>query len=101
MKEHTLKLKAKDYFREKGYLSWMPPRVKWLKEQDIFGIWDGIAWRRNKFIFFQLTTISNKSARLKKIINFMMPSRLYITSPVKGWLMCYRKKTNQFEISEI
>jgi hypothetical protein len=53
MKEYQLKKKIKDYFAKKGYIVWMPPRVRWLKEQDIFSIFDGIAWKEKEMIFFQ------------------------------------------------
>ena len=105
MTEAILRTKAKDYFNQKFQNEivkfWFPARVKYRAEIDIFGIWYGICWVRNRFIFFQLTTISNKSARLKKIINTMLSNRFYFTEPNEGWLMCWRKKEKRFEMFKI
>ena len=104
MKENQLKFRTREYFnkkyKNKGVI-WFPAKVKW-QETDIFSIWDGIYWIGNRFILFQITTIKNKSARLKKIANFMLLHNLYFSGrQVEGWLMCFRQKTKQFEIFKI
>ena len=103
--EAILRANAKDYFTQlfpkEVVKVWFPSRVKYKAEIDIFSIWDGICWVKDKFIFFQLTTISNKSARLKKIINVMLPNHLYFTKPCEGILMCWRKKEKRFEVFKI
>jgi hypothetical protein len=98
MKEYQLKKKIKDYFAKKGYIVWMPPRVRWLKEQDIFSIFDGIAWKEKEMIFFQITTIENKTARFKKIVNFMLDNNVKMPKGIECQLICWRKKkTNKKE----
>ena len=100
--EYILKIKVRGYFEKQGYKIWFPPRVRYKKENDIFSIWDGVCWKKDKFIFFQITTLSNKSARLKKIVNYMLPNYLYMCPPkVKGLLMCWKQKTKEFVITKI
>lgn len=102
MTEYQLRDRAREYFLRQGFRIWFPSKTKWKKENDIFSIWDGVCWRKDKFIFFQITTLSNKSARLKKIVNYMLPNYLYMCPPkVKGLLMCWKQKTKEFVITKI
>lgn len=102
MTEYQLKSKARDYFEKQGYKVWFPPEVRWKTEVDIFSIWDGVAWRRNKFIFFQLTTLKHKSERLKKITSYMLRNFLSMNPPkVKGMVMAWADKKREFVIVEV
>lgn len=81
MKENLLKKKVKAYYENQGYIVWFPIKSKWGKEKDIFGIFDGIAWKQAEFIFFQMTTISNKIARREKIIDCLDKNRIQVNPP--------------------
>jgi len=97
--EYILRQKAREYFKD--WQIWFSPRVKFY-DSDIFTIFDGCSWEKDKFIFFQLTTASNKSARIKKIINFMRPNNLSIDRKfVKAWVMAWHKKKKKFIITEV
>ena len=100
-KEEVLKQKARVYFKNKGYQVWFAPRTRWTLEKDIFGIWDCICWKKNKFIFVQITTLKNKSARLKKIVNYMLPNYLYFSPPNKGIILAWVKREKKFREFEV
>ena len=99
MTEYFLRQKAREYFKD--WQIWFSPRVKFY-DSDIFTIFDGCVWKGNKLIFFQLTTTSNKSARIKKIVDFMMPNNLSVDRRfVKAEVLAYHKKKKKFEIFKI
>lgn len=103
--EDYLKKRAKQYFfykfKGKGKI-WFPVKTRWGQEKDIFGIFDGIFWIDDCFIFFQITTYQNKTARLKKIVDFMLENYLYFDrEKVKGWLMAWHSGKKEFLITEI
>jgi len=99
MTEYFLRKKAREYFQ--GWQIWFSPRVKFYNS-DIFTVFDGCAWKNNKFIFFQLTTSPNKSARLKKINNFMMLNNLSVDGRfIKAEVLAYNKKKKKFDILEV
>jgi len=101
MKEETLKKKANIILKTNGWEVWFPPNVKWKKQKDIFGIWDGIAWREDQLLFFQLTTMKNKAARGKKIIDYMNKYYLDLPRSVKGQIWAWDKKIKFFRIFNI
>lgn len=88
--EENIKKLAKEHLKKQGYQVWYPVRSRWGKERDIFGIFDGIAWKEDQFIFFQLTTMPNKSARYRKIKNYMNKHNLFFNSAyVKGMIIAF------------
>ena len=88
----------RDFIREKlglsGWICWFAPRVKFLKQQDIFTMWDGVAARGPEIKFIQFTTKPNKSSHVKKISEF---KKIYkLSHPGELWL--WDNKTKDFEI---
>ncbi len=67
------------------------------KQNDIFGIIDVLALKRNKLRYIQLTTLSNLSLRRKKILNFFKENKVKL--PVEIW--SWSKKEKKFKIEKI
>jgi len=76
-KESEIRKKAVEILGKKKFLCWYPAKVKF-KQNDIFGIFDLICCQKKtaKIKFIQLTTLSNLSARKKKIKNFFKKNRI-------------------------
>ncbi|MDP3991159.1 MAG: hypothetical protein Q8P63_02600 [Candidatus Nealsonbacteria bacterium] len=73
-----------------GWICWFPPKVKF-QQSDVFGIIDVLALRRNKMKNIQLTTLSNVSARRKKITAFLTSNQVKL--PVEIWAWHPKKKS--------
>ena len=88
-KEAVIRKKAIKILTDESWICWYPPKVKY-KQSDVFGIIDlmAIKGRRKKNI--QLTTLSNISARRKKITNFLETSKVEL--PVEIWAWNQKKK---------
>ena len=97
MKEITIRKKAIEFLGEGGWIVWYPPKVKWRKDNDIFGCFDLICCQRAIIKFIQLTTLSNVRAREKKIKNFLKENKLKLNAEVWG----YDKKKKEFKIITI
>jgi len=97
MTEKELRKFIQEKVGSEGWISWFAPRVKFLKQQDIFSIWDGVLAKGKQIKFIQFTTKSNKSSHIKKIKNF---KKLYNLKH-NGELWCYDKKTREFEITKV
>ncbi len=77
MKEATIRKKAIDKLTNEGFVCWYPPKVKYRKETDIFGVFDLICISRKCFILFvQLTSLSNIRAREKKVKKFLNKNKI-------------------------
>jgi hypothetical protein len=91
----------RNYIRQKlgyeGWVCWFAPRVKFLKQQDIFGIWDCVCAKGRKIKFIQFTTKSNKSSHVNKINQI---KSLYNLSHT-GELWLWDNKTKDFNIIKI
>ena len=89
MKERTLKQKVKVFYERNGFKVWFPIRNRWQKI-DIFGVFDGIAWKEDLFVFFQMTTQENKSTRFKKIKEYMTENNLsFVAGYTRGEVICW------------
>ena len=88
-KENLIRKKAVDILEKDGWITWVPPRIKYY-QTDVFGIIDVLAWRGNKQKNIQLTTLPNVSAKRKKIINFLKKHK--IEHPVEIWSWDNRRK---------
>jgi len=97
MKEREIRKKAIKELKELGYICWYPPKVRWKKEGDIFGVFDLVATKENIIRFIQLTTTPNLSARRKKIQNWMRENKIKWSAEV--W--AYNKKKKVFKKEEI
>jgi len=85
MTEIQIRKKALERLTKQHWVSWYPPRVRWRKEQDIFGVFDLIAVKTGKVRFIQLTTWHNIRAREKKVKDFLTKNELYLHSEIWGW----------------
>lgn len=97
MKESLIRHKAIEILEEDGYRVWYPPKVKWIKEGDIWGVYDLMAVKEKQLKWIQLTTLTNIRAREKKILKFLLDSGADLHSEVWGW----SKKHKRFKILPI
>ncbi len=76
-KEVLIRKKAVQILERECWVTWRPPKIKY-QQADIFGIFDVICWKKNerKIKFIQLTTLSNLSARRKKIQKFFRKNKI-------------------------
>ena len=95
MKEAIIRAKALKILESEGYTCWVPRKVKYW-ETDIFSIYDCICIGRSGFLFVQWTTLSNMSARRKKIRRFLDELNVDFTaiSEIWGW----DEKKSKFKI---
>jgi len=96
MKEALLRKKATHFLQSQGWVVWFPKKVKFW-ETDIFGVYDILAAKKNRLRFIQITTLSNLSARRKKIDRFLISNRVKIPSEV--W--AYDAKKKYFKIEKV
>jgi len=99
MKEALIRKKAIKILEEEGYVVWYPPKVKWRKEVDVFGIFDLIAAHRHIVRFIQLTTLPNLSARRKKIKRWLEKNKIKWCWEPEVW--AYDKKKKRFKIEKV
>lgn len=96
MTEKELRNDLRETLGRSGWICWFARRMKFVKDQDIFTIYDGIKAKRNKFIPIQFTTLANKSSHVKKMKEY---KELYGLSH-KGelWLWDNKKRKWMVEI---
>ena len=89
-KESLIRKKAVGILEKEGYVYWYPAKVKF-KQNDIFGVFDLVCWKKKttNIKFLQLTTLPNFSARRKKIRAFLdrnkFPQKVLVDIEVWGW----------------
>lgn len=83
MKENAIRKKFKEICEERKWACWMPARVKFY-ENDIFGIADAVVSTPQGLKLIQLTTLSNISARKKKINNVLEKKKISCVIEVWG-----------------
>lgn len=88
-KEAQIRKKVVEILEKENWIVWYPSKVKY-KQNDIFGIIDLLAIKGKKKKNIQITTISNISARRKKIINFVKKCKVEL--PVEIWAWNQKKK---------
>lgn len=98
MKEATIRKKALEILTGRGFVCWYPPKVRYKKETDIFGVFD-LACISNKtgVLFIQLTTLHNIRARERKVKEFLTKNSLSLYCEVWGW----NDKEGKFKILNI
>jgi len=85
--ENIIKKKGKQILAEQGYVCWCGAKTMY-HSSDIFGIFDVVAVKTNdvnNIRFIQWTSKSNISARRKKIKNFFLKHKLFISSELWGF----------------
>ncbi len=95
MKETAIRKKAIDQLKD--WQCWYPPKVRWRKEGDIFGVIDLVAVKKKKHKWIQLTTLTNIRAREKKVLKWKEETGAKIPVEVWGW----DKKYKRFKILKV
>lgn len=102
-REAEIRKKATEILAKGNWIYWYPPKVRF-KQNDIFGAFDMVCCKKSKghLKFIQLTTVSNLSARRKKIAGFLKMNRLKAKSPfsaaVEIWAWNARHKEFKIEL---
>ena len=97
MKEAAIRKKAVEILGKQGWAVWWPPKVKWRAEGDIFGIGDMIVSGKQGIKLIQLTTLSNLSARRKKIKKVL--ETMELSCLIEIW--AYDKKKKVFKTEKL
>ncbi|MDP1538507.1 MAG: hypothetical protein Q8M00_00545 [bacterium] len=90
--ESIIRKKAVEILNKGNWITWYPSRARY-KQNDIFGIIDLLAVKKNKMKKIQLTTLPNISAKRKKIANFLKKNKIEMTVEIWAW----SKKKKQFK----
>jgi len=93
-KESEIRKRAIEQLKGDGWITWFAPKVKFL-QTDIFGIIDLMALRGKSKKNIQLTTLSNVSARRKKIANFLKNNGVELSVEIWAWnskKRCFKKE---------
>ena len=97
-KESVIRKKAIQILQEEGWITWFAPKVKF-RTTDVFGVVDLLALRGKQRKNIQLTTLSNVSAKRKKITAFL--KKYKVEFPVEIWAWSQKKKTFKKEKVDI
>jgi len=93
-KESDIRKKAIEQLRADGWITWFAPKVKFI-QTDVFGIIDVLALRGKSKKNIQLTTLSNVSARRKKITSFLKEHKVELNVEIWAWnnkKKCFKKE---------
>jgi len=93
-KESDIRKKAIEQLRADGWITWFAPKVKFI-QTDVFGIIDVLALRGKNKKNIQLTTLSNISARRKKITSFLKKHKVELNVEIWAWnnkKRCFKKE---------
>ncbi len=93
-KESEIRKKAIEQLKADGWITWFAPKVKFM-QTDVFGIIDLMALRGKSKKNIQLTTLSNVSARRKKITNFLKSNNIELAVEIWAWSSkkrCFKKE---------
>jgi len=83
-KEAQIRKKLVEILEKENWIVWYPSKVKY-QQNDVFGIIDLLAIKGKKKKNIQITTVSNISARRKKIINFIKKSKVELCVEIWAW----------------
>ena len=100
--EQFIRKKAIDILGKEGFVYWYPAKVRY-KQNDIFGIFDLVCWRKKttKIKFLQLTTLPNFSTRKKKIKRFLEKNKLSQQKPVEIEVWGWNSRKKEFKIESV
>ena len=88
-KEIETRKKAVQELTSKGWLVWYPAKVRF-RQNDIFGIIDLQALKKNRLRHIQLTTPTNVARCRKKILSLFKKKKVKL--PVEIWHWVKKKK---------
>mgnify|MGYP001559221151 FL=1 len=97
MKEQELRDDLRQTLGRDGWIVWFARRMKFVKAQDVFTIWDGLKAKGNKLIPLQFTTKENASSHRTKIKEY---KELYGLTH-KGELWLWNRKKREWEVEII
>jgi hypothetical protein len=105
MKEPLIRKKAIEILKKEKWITWWPGKIKF-KQNDIFGAFDIICCKKSvgNLKFIQLTTVSNLSARRKKIKSFFKENKINLKKSsfnAKIEIWAWAKNHKKFKIEEI
>lgn len=95
-KENEIRKKAVQFLEKQKWICWAPAKVRF-KQNDIFGIIDLLALKGKSKKNIQLTTLSNVSARRKKIKDFLKKNKVQMTVEIWAW----SKKEKKFKKEKV
>ncbi|MBM3257799.1 MAG: hypothetical protein FJZ05_01090 [Candidatus Nealsonbacteria bacterium] len=93
-KEADIRKKAIEQLKADGWITWFAPKVKFI-QTDVFGIIDLLALKGKSKKNIQLTTLSNVSARRKKIASFLKKYKVELAVEIWAWnnkKRCFKKE---------
>lgn len=95
MTEKQIKEKAIYSLKQNDWLYWFPPKVKYFKETDIFGIFDCVCIDRKsgEIHFVQITELSHLSHRRTKILSYFKEHNVFVPN---AWVWAWDKKNQVF-----
>ncbi|MFH1180845.1 MAG: hypothetical protein V1705_00355 [bacterium] len=102
-REAEIRKKAVQILCEDKWAYWYPPKVRF-KQNDIFGVFDMVCCKKTTggLKFIQLTTVSNLSARRKKIQKFFKENKIApkaaFSAEVEIWAWSKKKKDFKIEM---
>jgi len=104
-KENLIRKKAVTILEKEKWTVWWPAKVKF-KQNDIFGAFDIVCCKKGagNLKFIQLTTISNLSARRKKIQSFLKENRINrpkIVFGAEAEIWAWSKNHKRFKIETV
>ena len=101
-KEFRIRKKAIEILEKEKWLVWWPSRARF-KQNDIFGAFDLICWKKGggDLKFIQLTTISNLASRRRKIKNFFQKNKINLKRGIKTEIWAWNKNKKNFKIELI
>ena len=83
-KETTIRKKAIQILKDKGWIVWFAPKVKY-QQTDVFGIIDLLAIKGKRMKKIQLTTLANISTRRRKIQKFLKKFKIKMSVEIWAW----------------
>ncbi len=83
-KEAIIRKKAIQILKDKGWIVWFAPKVKY-QQTDVFGIIDLLAIKGKRMKKIQLTTLANISTRRRKIQKFLKKFKIEMSIQIWGW----------------
>jgi len=101
-KESEIRKKATQKLDKEKFIYWYPAKVRF-KQNDIFGIFDIICFRKKigKLKFIQLTTLSNLSTRRRKINSFLKKNKINSSFRAKIEIWAWNNRNQTFKIEKI
>ena len=95
-KEAIIRKKAIQMLKDKGWIVWFAPKVKY-QQTDVFGIIDLLAIKGKRMKKIQLTTLANISTRRRKIQKFLKKFKIEMSVQIWGW----DKKKKEFRKEKV